>query len=93
MKAILNNETVVSNKYGKETLNKDSRVFNYELNNKRAKARLLKGAKRGKHLVVESKSGCVTLLFSDGSYFETVMPLLKARLMKNLLSIKLKYKS
>ena len=56
---------------------KDIRVFDYAINNKRAKSKLLKGAKRGKHLVVESKTGCVNLIFSDGSYFQTVLPLLR----------------
>ena len=56
---------------------KDIRVFDYAINNKRAKSKLLKGAKRGKHLVVESKAGCVNLIFSDGSYFQTVLPLLR----------------
>ena len=64
--------------YNEEYENKDSRVFGYVLNDKRAKAKLLKGAKRGKHLVVESKDGCVNLIFSDGSYFKTVLPLLKS---------------
>ena len=60
-----------------EQINKENRVFNYAINNKRAKAKLLKGAKRGKHLVVESKIGCVNLIFSDGSYLQTVLPLLR----------------
>ena len=59
------------------TEDKDSRTFDYALNNKRAKSKLLKGAKRGKHLVVEKKTGCVNLIFSDGSYFQTVLPLLR----------------
>ena len=49
--------------YSEEINKKDDRVFNYAMNNKRAKAKLLKGAKRGKHLVVESKIGCVNLIF------------------------------
>ena len=57
---------------------KDGRMFNYVLNNKRTRAKLLKGANRGKHLVCESKNGCVNLIFSDGSYFKTVLPLLKS---------------
>ena len=64
--------------YTEEHINKESRVFNYAINNKRAKAKLLKGAKRGKHLVVESKIGCVNLIFSDGSYLQTVLPLLRS---------------
>ena len=63
------NEEVTEVKY--------DRVFSYVINNKRAKAKLLKGARRGKHLVVESKNGCVNLIFSDGSYFKTVLPLLR----------------
>ena len=61
-----------------ETEVKYDRVFSYVINNKRAKAKLLKGARRGKHLVVESKNGCVNLIFSDGSYFKTVLPLLRS---------------
>ena len=77
MRQIANTEAELS-KYDEEHSNKDGRVFNYVVNNKRAKAKLLKGAKRGKHLVVESKNGCVNLIFSDGSYLETVLPLLKS---------------
>ena len=72
----ITNEALEICEYNVEYENKDSRVFGYVLNNKRAKANLLKGAKRGKHLVVESKMGCVNLIFSDGSYFKTVLPLL-----------------
>ena len=53
------------------------RTFDYDLNEKRAKAKLLKGAKRAKHLNVEIKSGCVNMRFSDGAYFEVVLPLLR----------------
>ena len=56
----------------------ENRIFDYALNNKRAKSKLLKGAMRGKHLVVEKKIGCVNLIFSDGSYFQTVLPLLRS---------------
>ena len=52
-----------SEKYVLE-LNKDSqeeRVFDYTLNQKRAKAKLLKGAKKEKNLDVEIKPGCVNL--------------------------------
>ena len=66
------------NEYIEDLNNKDSRVFDYTLNNKRAKSKLLKGAKRGKHLVVESKIGCVNLIFSDGSYYQTLLPLLRS---------------
>ena len=54
-----------------------SRVFSYQLNEKRAKSKLLKGAKRKKALDVEVKSGCVNLRFNDGSYFEVVLPILR----------------
>ena len=56
----------------------ENRIFDYALNNKRAKSKLLKGAMREKHLVVEKKTGCVNLIFSDGSYFQTVLPLLSS---------------
>ena len=55
----------------------DARVFDYALNKKRAKAKLLKGAKR-ENLIVEVKNGCVNLLFSDGAYIELVLPLMKS---------------
>ena len=56
---------------------RNGREFNYVVNDKRAKAKLLKGAKRRKNLEVEVKSGCVNLRFSDGSYFEVILPLLR----------------
>ena len=55
---------------------RNGRLFSYALNPKRAKAKLLKGAKR-QNLDVEIKSGCVNLRFSDGAFFEVVLPLLK----------------
>ena len=55
---------------------KESRSFSYTMNNKRTKAKLLKGAKREKNLDVEIKSGCVNLRFNDGSYCEVILPLL-----------------
>ena len=60
------------------TLNQESRrVFEYTLNEKRANANILKGAKRSENLNVEIKSGCVNLRFSGGSYFEIILPLLR----------------
>ena len=53
------------------------RSFNYVLNENRAKAKILKGAKRAKNLDVEVKSGCVNLRFNDGSYFNVVLPVLR----------------
>ena len=54
------------------------RGFDYVLNSKRAKVKLLKGAKRSQPLEVVVKEGsCVNLLFSDGSYCKIVLPLLK----------------
>ena len=47
------------------------------MNDKRAKSKLLKGAKRVNNLEVEKKRGCVNLWFNDGSYFEVVLPLLR----------------
>ena len=54
------------------------RSFLYNLNKKRTKAKLLKGAKRMNNLEVEVKSmNCVSLLFNDGSFFDVVLPLLR----------------
>ena len=58
------------------------RAFNYTLNQKKAKAKLLKGAKKDKNLNVEVRDGCVNLRFDDGSYFELVLPLLQEWHMK-----------
>ena len=71
MKQVCNSETAIVQ------INHDKRVFNYVLNDKRAKSKLLKGAKRVNNLEVEKKRGCVNLLFNDGSYFEVVLPLLR----------------
>ena len=60
-----------------EDNNHDGRVFEYSMNKKRANAKLLQGAK-AKNLDVEVKSGCVNLRFSDGSYCELILPLIKA---------------
>ena len=59
----------------KQSASSELRSFGYALNKKRAKAKLLKGAKRDKNLEVEVKTGCVNLRFSDGSFFEVVMPI------------------
>ena len=58
-------------------MKRKTRAFSYELNEKRAKNKLLKGAKREKHLDVETKSTCVNMRFSDGSYHEVVLPFLR----------------
>ena len=71
MKTVCNNEVEV---FGNK--NDDGRVFDYALNKKKAKAKLLKGAKR-ENLDVEIKNGCVNLLFSDGAYFVLVLPLMR----------------
>ena len=55
----------------------DNRVFDYTLNQKRAKAKLLKGAMKKKNLDVEIRPGCVNLRFDNGSYFELILPLLR----------------
>ena len=57
---------------------KIGRVFGYALNEKRAKRNLLKGAKKQIDLEVEVKSGNTNLRFSDGSYYEVVLPLLRS---------------
>ena len=59
-------------------INKDNgRVFNYTLNERRAKAKLLRGAKNDENLYAEVKPGCVNLRFNGGVYFELVLPLLQ----------------
>ena len=60
-----------------EVENKDGREFGYVLNTKRTNAKLLKGAKRASNLEIERKSGCINFLFSDGSYHEVVLPMLR----------------
>ena len=68
----------------KDELNKDAgRVFQYELNEKKARLNLLKGANRSKHLEIEVKTGCVNLRFSDGAYHEVVLPLMKKWICKS----------
>ena len=54
----------------------EERAFTYTLNKKKAKAKLLKGAKR-KNLNVEVRPGCVNLRFNGGAYFQIVLPLLR----------------
>ena len=56
---------------------RNGRTFDYDLNERRPKAKLLKCAKRAKHLNVEIKSGCVNMRFSDGAYFEVPLPFLR----------------
>ena len=67
MKQVCNSEASLLEMH-REIDEKEGRTFGYALNQKRAKAKLLKGAKRTKNLDVELKSGCVNLRFSDGSY-------------------------
>ena len=55
----------------------DERAFDYVLNKKKAKSKLLKGAKRESHLELDFKPGCAILSFSDGSYFQLILPLMK----------------
>ena len=55
----------------------DKRVFDYTLNHKRTKAKLLKGANEKKNLEIEIKPGCVNLHFNDGSYHEILLPQLR----------------
>ena len=66
------NEHMVGHKRKRNT-----RTFSYDLNEKKAKVKLLKGAKREKHLDVEVKSTCVNMRFSDGAYHEVVLPFLR----------------
>ena len=55
----------------------DGRFFNYTLNNKRAKAKLVKGAQKEKNLDIDIRSGCVNLRFNNGSYYEVILPCLR----------------
>ena len=57
--------------------NQEDRAFGYILNQKRATAKLLKGAKRTQNLKLEVSRGCVNMRFDGGSYFEIVLPLLR----------------
>ena len=56
---------------------KNERVFDYTLNKKRAKAKLLRGAKKDKNLDIDIKPGCVNLRFDNGSYYQVVLPWLR----------------
>ena len=53
------------------------RTFSYDMNEKKAKKKLLKGSRRNKHLDIEEKPTCINMRFSDGAYHEVVLPLLK----------------
>ena len=77
MKQVLNSEVLITNS-NHEIEDYGGRVFDYALNHKKAKNKLLKGAKRTSSLEVERKPGCVTLRFCDGSYSEIIMPLIRA---------------
>ena len=57
----------------------EGRAFPYVLNKKKAKAKLLQGAKRSKNLDIEVKSGCVNFRFNNGSYYEVLLPLVKGQ--------------
>ena len=58
-------------------LKQTRRTFNYEINEQKAKKKLLKGAKKSSNLEIEIKSTCVNIRFSDGAYQKVAMPLLK----------------
>ena len=58
------------------------RTFSYELNEKKAKTKLLKGALKPKNMDIEIKSTCVNMRFDDGSFKEVVLPLLRRWNMK-----------
>ena len=53
-----------------------ARDFNYVLNDKASKAKLLKGAKRAP-FVIEENSSSNTLIFSAGAWQRIVLPLIK----------------
>ena len=76
MKQVLSSELLITN-LNQADVNDKGRVFDYALNKKRGKNYLLKGAKRINNLEVESKQGCVTLSFCDGSFFEIILPLIR----------------
>ena len=69
LKSHMMNELVLGKRNG--------RTFKYELNERRAKSKLLKGAKRTNHLDIEIKTGCVNMRFSDGSYHDVLLPVLR----------------
>ena len=54
-----------------------SRTFAYEMNENKAKTKLLKGARRAEHLDIELKSTCANLRFDDGAFQEIALPLIK----------------
>ena len=51
----------------------ENRSFKYELNHKQAKAKLIKGAKRGP-FEIEKKSCSLNLIFNVGSWNNSVLP-------------------
>ena len=53
-----------------------NRKFEYKLNQKNARAKLIKGAAKNP-LVKEMKSNCSILNLNDGSYFYVVLPLIE----------------
>ena len=54
----------------------DSRLFNYKLNEKTAKSKLVNGAKRTP-LEIDKKTSCSNLNFSPGNFIFSVFPLVK----------------
>ena len=75
MKEIVQSQTSVASFHDIEV--SKERSFGYEINVKKAKKKLLKGAERAENLTVEVKSGCVNLKFCDGAFHEIVLPLLR----------------
>ena len=53
-----------------------NRKFDYKLNQKNARTKLIKGASKNP-LVKELKSTCAILNFNDGSYFYVILPLIE----------------
>ena len=80
MKELMDNNAKIVNVNNQESVSK--RSFGYALNIKKAKAKLIKGAKRTSNLEIEVKTGCINLRFSGGAYREVVMPVLDAKLHK-----------
>ena len=77
MKMLTKSESAVINVSDKEVVSKNERTFPYSLNFKKAKSKLLKGAKRTKNMDIEIKTTCVNMRFNDGSYSTVVLPMLK----------------
>ena len=59
-----------------KSIHRENRLFNYDLNDKKTKEKLLKGAKRASYQK-EVKISCVNLVFNDGAFIHVVLPLMR----------------